>query len=62
MEKIQVQRHESEIVNKQEVAAQTISAIAHEINQPITAISVDSEVVLRAMKDSDTSPVHLQRA
>lgn len=62
VEKIQVQRHESEMVNKQEVAAQMISAIAHEINQPITAISVYSEVALRAMKDSDTSPVHLQRA
>jgi PAS domain S-box-containing protein len=61
-QKLQEQRNESELILKQQVAAQTISAIAHEINQPLTAISAYSEVALRAMKDSDFYPNHLKRA
>jgi two-component system sensor kinase FixL len=61
-EQLQKQRSETEIVFKQQVAAQTISAIAHEINQPLTAISAYSEVALRAMKNNDIYPENLKRA
>ena len=60
--KLQEQRNETEMIIKQQVAAQTISAIAHEINQPLTAISAYSEVAIRAMKGSDIYPDNLKRA
>jgi PAS domain S-box-containing protein len=60
--KQQEQRNENEVIFKQQVAAQTISAIAHEINQPLSAISAYSEVALRAMKESDIYPDNLKRA
>jgi PAS domain S-box-containing protein len=60
--KQQEQRNENEVIFKQQVAAQTISAIAHEINQPLSAISAYSEVALRAMNGSDIYPDNLKRA
>lgn len=60
--KLQEQRSEAETVFKQQVAAQTISAIAHEINQPLTAISAYSEVALKAMKAQDIDIDKLTRA
>jgi PAS domain S-box-containing protein len=60
--KQQEQRNENEMIFKQQVAAQTISAIAHEINQPLSAISAYSEVALRAMNGSDIYPDNLKRA
>jgi len=60
--KLQTQRNESEIIFKQQVAAQTVSAIAHEINQPLTAISAYSEVALRVMKNNNQYPENLKRA
>lgn len=56
------QRNETEDIIKEQVAVQTISAIAHEINQPLTAISAYSEVALKAMKGSDSYPDNLKRA
>lgn len=47
---LQMQRAESEVLFKQQVAIHTASAIAHELNQPLTAISAYSEVTLRAME------------
>lgn len=50
---LQMHRAETEALFKQQVAIHTASAIAHELNQPLTAISAYSEVALRAM-ESDT--------
>lgn len=61
-DQLRKQRNENEILFKEQVAAQTISAIAHEINQPLTAISAYSEVALRAMKDGGNYPSNLKRA
>ncbi|MDI1361799.1 PAS domain-containing sensor histidine kinase [Methylotenera sp.] len=61
-DKLRKQRNENEILFKEQVAAQTISAIAHEINQPLTAISAYSEVALRAMKVGGIYPDNLKRA
>ena len=44
---LQRQRIEMESLALEQVAAQTASAIAHEINQPLAAISAYSEVALR---------------
>ncbi|WP_297324578.1 hypothetical protein [Nitrosomonas sp.] len=41
--KLQAQRDETENIFKQQVAALTASAIAHELNQPLTAISAYGE-------------------
>lgn len=60
--KLQEQRNEAEAAFKQQVAAQTISAIAHEINQPLTAISAYSEVALKAMKAQNIDLDKLMRA
>lgn len=60
--KLQEQRNEAEAVFKQQVAAQTISAIAHEINQPLTAISAYSEVALKVMAAQDVDLHKLMRA
>ncbi|SDY82587.1 PAS domain S-box protein [Nitrosomonas sp. Nm58] len=47
---LQIHRAETEILFKQQIAIHTASAIAHELNQPLTAISAYSEVVLCAME------------
>lgn len=59
---LRIQCNETEDIIKEQVAVQTISAIAHEINQPLTAISAYSEVALKAMKGSDSYPDNLKRA
>ena len=51
--KLQAQRDETENLFKQQVAARTASAIAHELNQPLTAISAYSEVALHALHNED---------
>lgn len=61
-ETLQVQRAESEAIFKQQVAARTASAIAHELNQPLAAISAYSEVALHALNDPDVSAEKLKRA
>jgi len=60
--KLQEQRDQAEQVFTQQVAAQTASAIAHEINQPLAAISAYSEVALHALETSSIDTVKLQRA
>lgn len=55
-------RHETESLVKQQIAVQTASAIAHEINQPLTAISAYSEVALHSLKNNNMSSENLCRA
>lgn len=62
--KLQVQRNESENIFKQQVAAVTASAIAHELNQPLAAVSAYSEVILHALQNGTLNNinVHLKKA
>jgi PAS domain S-box-containing protein len=60
--KLQAQRDETENVFKQQVAARTASAIAHELNQPLAAISAYSEVLLHALHDNVSDSENLKRA
>jgi PAS domain S-box-containing protein len=60
--KLQEQRDQAEQIFTQQVAAQTASAIAHEINQPLAAISAYSEVALHALESSAIDTDKLQRA
>ncbi|WP_256207718.1 PAS domain S-box protein [Nitrosomonas sp. Nm166] len=60
--KLQAQRDETEKIFKQQVAAITASAIAHELNQPLAAISAYGEVVLHAIDSDNVFPDHLKRA
>lgn len=60
--KLQEQRAEAEQIFTQQVAAQTASAIAHELNQPLAAISAYSEVALHALESNVFDTNHLIRA
>lgn len=60
--KLQSQRDEAEQVFTQQVAAQTASAIAHELNQPLAAISAYSEVALHALDSNCVDTAKLKRA
>lgn len=60
--KLQEQRDQAERVFTQQVAAQTASAIAHELNQPLAAISAYSEVALHALESGTINTDKLQRA
>ena len=60
--RLQAQRTETENVFKQQVAARTASAIAHELNQPLGAISAYSEVALHALQSESIDQVKLKRA
>ena len=59
---LQSQRAETESIFKQQVASRTASAIAHELNQPLAAISAYSEVALHALNDTNANPDKLKRA
>lgn len=59
---LQRQRDETQDAFKQQVAASTASAIAHELNQPLAAISAYSEVALHALNDENTPLETLKRA
>jgi PAS domain S-box-containing protein len=59
---LQEQRAEMEALFKQQVASQTVSAIAHELNQPLAAISAYSEVALHALNNATFNPENLKRA
>ena len=59
---LQQQRDEAKAVFKQQVAARTASAIAHELNQPLAAISAYSEVALHALSETNANPDKLKRA
>ncbi len=55
-------RAEREILLGQQVAAQTAAAIAHELNQPLAAISAYSEVALQALRSDTVSSGTLSHA
>jgi two-component system sensor kinase FixL len=55
-------RSEREALLGQQVAVQTASAIAHELNQPLAAISAYSEVALHALGSNTVSTETLSRA
>jgi PAS domain S-box-containing protein len=55
-------RHETESLLKQQIAMHTASAIAHEINQPLAAISAYSEVALHSLKNRNINSDSLYRA
>lgn len=60
--KLQALRTETEHVYKQQVAARTASAIAHELNQPLGAISAYGEVALHALQNESIDQQKLRRA
>lgn len=60
--KLKEQRDETEALFKQQVAARTASAVAHELNQPLAAISAYSEVALHALHDETIYSASLKRA
>lgn len=55
-------RAERESLLGQQVAVQTASAIAHELNQPLAAISAYSEVALHALSSNTVNSETLSRA
>jgi two-component system, LuxR family, sensor kinase FixL len=59
---LQQQRVETESFYKQQIASHTASAIAHDLNQPLAAISAYSEVALHALSDATANPEKLKRA
>lgn len=61
-QKLQATRLQSEALLGEQVAAQTASAIAHEINQPLAAISAYGEVALRALQNDVVNPEILSHA
>jgi two-component system, LuxR family, sensor kinase FixL len=60
--KLQDERSETENIFKQQVAARTASAIAHELNQPLGAISAYSEVALHVLQSGHIDQDKLKRA
>lgn len=60
--KLQMQRNETESIFKQQVAALTASAIAHELNQPLAAVSAYGEVALHELHNSFPNSDNLKRA
>jgi len=60
-QKQQVQKSEMDSLLNQQVASQTVSAIAHELNQPLAAISAYSEVALNALNGASNAE-SLERA
>jgi two-component system, LuxR family, sensor kinase FixL len=59
---LQEHRTESETIFTQQVAARTASAIAHELNQPLAAISAYSDVAIHALNNPTFDPEKLKRA
>ncbi len=60
--RLQTLRAETEDILKQQVAARTASAIAHELNQPLAAISAYGEVALHALQSDSIDQEKLRRA
>jgi nitrogen fixation negative regulator NifL len=58
----QERRGEMELLINQQVAAQTAAAIAHELNQPLVAISAYSEAAMQMLEAPTKSPDKLARA
>jgi two-component system, LuxR family, sensor kinase FixL len=61
-QKLNEQRIELEMLSTTQIAIQTASAIAHEINQPLAAISAYSEVALYALKAETLDADRLSRS
>jgi two-component system sensor kinase FixL len=59
--RLREQRASMEALLKRQVAAQTASAIAHELNQPLAALSAYSEVALHELENIE-APEKLSRA
>jgi two-component system, LuxR family, sensor kinase FixL len=59
---LQKHREEEKSIFKQQIAVHTASAIAHELNQPLAAISAYSDVALHALNDATFNPEKLKRA
>jgi PAS domain S-box-containing protein len=59
---IQARRGGLDHLVKQQVASQTVSAIAHELNQPLVAISAYSEAALQMLQKGVQQPQKLVRA
>lgn len=59
---LRVPRNEAEKIFEQQAAARTASAIAHELNQPLTAISAYSEVVLHTLRNDSFDVERLKNA
>ena len=55
-------RREMEELLKQHVASQTAAAIAHELNQPLSAIASYTEAALRLLQAGNRAPDKLQHA
>jgi len=61
-QELQERRSEMELLIRQQVAAHTAAAIAHELNQPLVSISAYSEAALRMLRGGTKSPEKLARA
>ncbi|MDR3409705.1 MAG: PAS domain S-box protein [Formivibrio sp.] len=59
---MQEQRNEMGVLVNQQVAAQTAAAIAHEMNQPLVAISAYSEAALNMLHSKKHDPEKFARA
>jgi two-component system, LuxR family, sensor kinase FixL len=59
---MQERRGEMELLVKQQVAAQTAAAIAHDLNQPLVSISAYSEAALRMLRGGSKNPEKLSHA
>jgi PAS domain S-box-containing protein len=55
-------RSELELISKQQVAAQTAAAIAHELNQPLVSISVYSGTALKMLARGNANAEKLRHA
>jgi PAS domain S-box-containing protein len=59
---MQERRSEMELLARQQVAAQTAAAIAHDLNQPLVSISAYSEAALRMLRAGARNPERLSHA
>lgn len=59
---VQERRNAMELLIKQQVAAQTAAAIAHELNQPLVSISAYSEAALSMLRGGTKNPDKLAHA
>ncbi len=61
-DEVQERRAEMEVLAKQQVAAQTAAAIAHELNQPLVSICAYSDAALRMLRGGTKNPEKLAHA
>jgi C4-dicarboxylate-specific signal transduction histidine kinase len=58
----QERQSELELISRQQVAAQTAAAIAHELNQPLISVSVYSGTALQMLRRGKANPEKLEHA